>query len=76
MIVYEDTENLCRTSDLINDAVKKHDQKIQSNTSMMKSIIDQTRLSIQNIVQERKKTRIKKMNELSYTSNEQMTAFR
>ena len=43
---------------------------------MIKSIIDQTRLSIQNVVQEKKKARIKKTNKLSYTSSKQMMTYR
>ena len=49
--------------------IKKQSQEIQNNTSMIDSIIDQTRLSIQNVIQERKKTRIKKMSMLSYISS-------
>ena len=43
---------------------------------MIESIVDQTRLSIQNVVQEKKKARIKKTNKLSYTSSKQMMTYR
>ena len=43
---------------------------------MMRFIVDQTRLSIQNVVQERKKTRIKKTDKLFYTSSEQTIEYK